>query len=58
VWREPSTFDVFERDGTWLGTVTLPPNTRFAEARGRRLWVIGTGEQGEDIVVRYRIESP
>ena len=58
VWREPSTFDVFERDGAWLGTVTLPPNTRFAEARGRHLWVIGTGDQGEDIVARYRIESP
>ncbi len=54
-WREKSTYDVFEVDGTFLGTVILPPNTRFADARGRELWVVGAGEEGEDMVARYRI---
>jgi hypothetical protein len=58
VWREPSTFDVFNTDGQWLGTVTLPRNTRFADARGRYVWVIGSGDDGEDIVARYRITTP
>lgn len=54
-WREPSTFDVFDTSGDWLGTATLPGKTRFADARGRQLWVIGAGENGEDIVARYRV---
>jgi hypothetical protein len=58
VWRVPSTFDVFDTDGRWLGTVTLPRNTRFADARGRKVWVIGSGDDGEDIVGRYRITTP
>lgn len=57
VWREPSTFDVLETNGQWLGAVTLPRNTRFADARGRQLWVIGSGEEGEDFVARYRIAA-
>ncbi len=55
VWLEPSTFDVFDPDGTWWATVTLPQKTRFADARGEELWVIGSGEIGEDFVARYRL---
>jgi len=49
---------VFETNGQWLGTVILPRNTRFADARGRQLWVIGSGDNGEDFVARYRIAAP
>ncbi len=55
VWREPTTYDVFERSGRFLGTVTLPWNTRFEDAAGMHVWLTGTGEQGEDFVGRYRL---
>lgn len=56
--REPPTFDLFEPDGRFLGTVTLPMNARFRDARGRDLWATVTGQFDETYVVRYRIEGP
>jgi hypothetical protein len=54
-WREPSTYDVFERTGILLGTVTLPRDARFEDATGMLVWLTGTGEEGEEFVARYRI---
>lgn len=54
-WRQAPVFDVFEADGTFLGQVRLPPNTRIAASRGDRLWAVTTGEFGEAYVVRFRI---
>ena len=56
LWREPTTFDVFEPTGKFLGTVTQPPNTRFMVMRGRHIWGVASGELDEAYVVRYRIE--
>ncbi len=54
-WREPVTFDVFNPDGTFLGTVVLPENSKFVIAKDRALWGIVTGDDGEQ-VVRWKIE--
>jgi hypothetical protein len=56
VWREPVTFDVFEPEGTFLGTVTLPWDARFYDAKDRTIWATVAGRFEELYVVRYRIE--
>jgi hypothetical protein len=56
VWREPPTFDVFESDGRFLGTVTLPWNAVLFEARDNLIWATVRGEFDETYVVRYRME--
>lgn len=53
--REPTTFDVIEPDGTFLGTVVLPPHTSIYVRRDDRIWCVRTGEFDEPYVVRYRI---
>jgi hypothetical protein len=52
-WRERKTFDAFEPDGTFLGTVVLP-DARIGVWRENRLWGVQTGDQGEQLV-RWRI---
>jgi hypothetical protein len=56
-WIEPPTYDVFEADGRFLGTVTLPWEARFYDARDRNVWATVTGALDETYVVRYRIEG-
>lgn len=56
-WREPVAYEVIEPEGRLLGRVELPSRqTELMHARERRLWVVETGELGEEYVVRYRIE--
>ena len=55
-WREPTTFDVLEPDGRFLGTLTFPPETRLQASRGLHVWATVAGEFGESYVVRFRIE--
>jgi hypothetical protein len=57
VWREPPTFDVFEPAGHFLGTVTLPWNAMFYDAKGRHIWATIRGESDEPYVARFRVES-
>jgi hypothetical protein len=54
-WREPTTFDVFEPDGRFLGTVVLPWDTLPYVFRGRHIWALHTGTPGAQIV-RFRVE--
>jgi hypothetical protein len=54
-WREPTVYDVFEPDGTFLGSVSIPRRTRILFRRGMQLWGVFTGDQGEQ-VVRFRID--
>jgi hypothetical protein len=56
-WREPPTFDVFQPDGRFLGTITLPFNSYMHDAIDRQLWVEVRGESDESYIVRYRIET-
>jgi hypothetical protein len=37
-WREPWTYDVFEPDGTFLGSVVVPETLRPYVIRGERIW--------------------
>ncbi len=57
-WREPPTFDVFQPDGRFLGTVVLPSRTQLFLMRGNLLWGITRGELFEETyIVRYRLET-
>ncbi len=57
VWREPPTFDVFEADGRFLGTITFPFGGYMYDAADRHIWATVVGESDEEYVVRYRIEG-
>lgn len=54
-WREPIVWDVYRRDGTYLGQVQLPWRTSFVEARGDQVWATQRGDDDEHYIVRYRI---
>jgi hypothetical protein len=54
-WREPNVHDVFEPDGTFLGSVRLPPRTGLSVMRGEQVWGVREGPDGESQVVRLRI---
>jgi hypothetical protein len=54
-WRMPSAYDVFERDGTFLGQVTFPGRAVVAHADGKHAWVVAAGPEDEPVVVRYRV---
>jgi hypothetical protein len=54
-WRERRRYDVFGRDGSYLGRIELPPRTTLSEAKGNRVWAIQRGEDDEQYIIRYRI---
>ena len=54
-WREPWTYDVFERDGTFLGSVVVPETLRPFVFRGDRIWGALAGDDGIERVVRLRV---
>lgn len=54
-WREPSTYDVFEPDGTFLGTVVLPSEFTPRVFRGEQVWGVRMDENGVEQVVRLRV---
>lgn len=55
MWREPRVYDVFEVDGTFLGSVRVPGRTDLSVFRGDRVWGVRTGEFDEQYVVGYRL---
>ena len=54
-WREPRTFDVFEPDGVFLGTVVGPLETELYLWKGDFVWGVERGPSDEPYVVRLRI---
>lgn len=54
-WQRP-TFDVFDPEGTFLGTVELDNETRVYWFHSDYIWTV-RGEDDEDVAVRYRIEK-
>ena len=54
-WREPTVYDVFEADGTFLGSVRVPARTTLSILRGDRAWGVRRGEFDEAYVVGYRV---
>ncbi|MDX1394830.1 MAG: hypothetical protein R3195_10575 [Gemmatimonadota bacterium] len=58
-WREPSRFDVFESDGSYLGRLELPRGFSIyprPAIRGDRVWAVVLDELDVPYLVRYRIE--
>jgi len=59
-------FDVFERDGRWLGQVALPDGVRYSgyptrpsmAIRGDTLWAVTRDELDVEYVVRYEVRWP
>lgn len=56
-WVEPSTWDVIDPRGAYLGTIVVPVRSRFGEARGDHAWFIVRGDFDEEYVVRYRVDG-
>ena len=58
-WVEPTRYDVFEPDGTYLGTVASPDDF-YPDLRpvfdGNHVWAVTRDDLGVERVVRYRIE--
>ena len=54
-WREPWTFDVFEPDGTFLGSVEVPELLEPLGFRGDRIWGTLMDADGVEHVVRLRV---
>ena len=60
-WSEPSRYDVFEADGTYLGAVEVPEgfSMKAPPVFGRSfVWAVERGELDVERVVRYRIDLP
>ncbi len=57
-WTEPTVFDVFESDGTYLGEVHVPQGTILFTYARDRVWATREGEQGETLVTRLRLVEP
>jgi hypothetical protein len=55
LWEKP-VFDVFMPDGRFYGTVELPDNAKFEDAKGDQVLALVTGEMGEVYVSRFRLE--
>jgi hypothetical protein len=54
-WREPAVYDVFEADGTYIGQVGVPYDTRIMRMRGDRVWGVVRNEDDVPVVKRFRI---
>lgn len=56
-WWEPPTFDIFEPDGSYYGTVELPINANFKDAKGNKVVAVLTGNVGEEYVARFSLRE-
>lgn len=56
-WVEPPTFDVFEPDGMFRGSIVLPMNTRAYVFREDQIWGVQTNDEGVEQVVRFRVSG-
>jgi 6-bladed beta-propeller len=61
-WRfpryQPSVMDVFDVDGSYLGVVPLPTNSRPVVVTDSYAYVVELGSYDEPYLVRYRVEVP
>ena len=60
-WKEPTLFDVFDQDGSYLGAVRAPDGLgRYPQPVFTRDWVLGVVRDEFDVqtVVKFRVELP
>jgi hypothetical protein len=55
VWAEPLVYEVFEADGTFIGTVRLPDGFRLWTMRGDHAWGVQRDELDVQYIVRLRV---
>lgn len=56
-WREPTVYDVFESDGTYLGEVHVPARMSLQVFRGDTVWGTRLGEFDEPYLIRAVITA-
>jgi hypothetical protein len=54
-WREPLTYDVFDPDGSYVGRVRVPHDTRIVQVRANVVWGVATDSEGVHTVKPFRI---
>jgi hypothetical protein len=54
-WREPSVYDVFERNGTYMGRIAMPPRATWSGARGEHVWAIVRDSLDLEHIARFTI---
>jgi hypothetical protein len=55
-WREErKLYDVYERDGTFLGQFDTPPDVFLKAARGNTVWLSGKDEDGVPVIRSYQL---
>ena len=54
-WREPTVYDVFEEDGSYLGEVRVPPRVSLMVLGRDTVWGTRLGEHDEPYIVRLRL---
>lgn len=59
-WREPTAYDLFETDGTYVGRIPVPQNVELdrqelVQSRGYFVWGVERDDDGVESVRRYRI---
>jgi hypothetical protein len=54
-YRDPVEYEVFEKDGTFLGRIKFPPRVSWMEADGDVVWYLQRDDDGLPAVVRARI---
>ena len=57
-WIEPTTYDIFERDGRLVGEVTIPPATRLHLALGDKVWAVQRDSLDVPTIVRFKLMEP
>lgn len=57
-WIEPTVFDIFDSDGTYLGELHAPPRTRVFIHSLDEVWAVERGEYDESYVLRMRVATP
>lgn len=55
-YRDAVVYEVFGRDGRFLGRVGLPPGSQWMQADGDRIWLLQRDELGLPAVTRSRID--
>lgn len=57
-YRDPVVYEVFERDGRFLGRVRFPMQSTWMEGDGDRVWFLQRDADGLPAVVRARVSVP